>query len=75
MDDYEGGGVMELKLNPSLKPRSVMSGVLLTNESTGPLLPVTPEGSSAAPISGVAIAASAVSARDNVERADVVRVR
>ena len=75
MDNYEGGGVMELKLNPSLKPRSVMSGVLLTNESTGPLLPVTPEGSSADPISRVAIAASAVSARDLVERADVVQVR
>ena len=72
MDDYEGGGVIELKLNPSLKPRSVMSGVLLTNESTRPLLPVTPEGTGAAPISGVTVAASAVSARDIVERADAV---
>ena len=71
MDEYEGGGVMDLEFNLSFKPRCVMSGWLLTNESTRPLLPVTPEGTGAAPISGVTIAASAVSARDNVERADV----
>ena len=72
MDEYEGGGVMDLEFNLSFKPRCVMSGWLLTNESTRPLLPVTPEGTGAAPISGVTVAASAVSARDIVERADAV---